>query len=73
MMSEDKEYQIYLTASEMRAVVKSLGIGIDQLVRKADRVSGSRRDDIIEDCVLLSQAKLSIEEVLIEAIQDWTV
>jgi hypothetical protein len=70
MMSEDKEYQIYLTASEMRAVVKSLGIGIDQLVRKADRVSGLRRDDIIEDCVLLSQAKLSIEEVLIEAIQD---
>lgn len=67
---EYKEYKVFMTTDQMRAVVKSLGIGIDQLVRKADRVTGRRRDEIIEDCVLLSIAKSSIEEVMIEAIQE---
>ncbi len=67
---EYKEYKVFMTTDQMRAVVKSLGIGIDQLVRKADRVTGRRRDEIIEDCVLLSVAKSSIEEVMIEAIQE---
>lgn len=67
---EYKEYKVFMTTEQMRAVVKSLGIGIDQLVRKADRVTGRRRDEIIEDCVLLSIAKSSIEEVMIEAIQE---
>ena len=61
---EYKEYKVFMTTDQMRAVVKSLGIGIDQLVRKADRVTGRRRDEIIEDCVLLSIAKNKVRHDL---------
>ena len=59
-----------MTIQEMRAVVKSLGIGIDQLIRKTDRVSGSRKEDILDEIVLLSNAKNIIEEAMIEQISE---
>lgn len=67
---ENYSYDVALTLSEMRAVVKSLGIGIDQLMRKTDRVTGSKRDEILDEISMLSDAKGAIEEVMIEKIRN---
>lgn len=69
-MDNRNVYPVDLTVAEMRAVVKSLSIGIDQLMRKTERVSGIRKAEIMDEIVLLSSAKLSIEEVMIDQISN---
>lgn len=69
-MDNEQTSMIEMNLDEMRACVKSLGIGIDQLMRKTERVSGSRKEEILNEIVLLSNAKFAIEEAMIEQIRN---
>lgn len=71
-MSNSMPYlEVKLTLEELRAVVKSLSIGADQLAKKTYRMGDDpRASDIAKEYVLLANAKAEFEEVLIEAMKD---
>ena len=55
-----------MTLSELRAVIKSLSIGVDQLSKKQMRQgdSGRRAESVYEEYHLLLSAKSEMEDVL---------
>lgn len=61
----EPQVEIQLSLSELRAVVKSLAIGVDQLAKKAIRLSDNRRADSVQtELELLISAKSEMEDVL---------
>jgi hypothetical protein len=63
-------FAVELTLSEMRAVTKSLSIGVDQLAKKITRLGDSpRAHDVIEEFQTLASAKQSIEAVLVHGMR----
>lgn len=65
-----KEIQISLQFDELRAVVKSLSIGCDQLSRKLDRLSTSKYSkDTQEELLVLMQANNKMQDALAEVIE----
>jgi hypothetical protein len=57
--------EVSLTLQELRAVVKSLSIGADQLAKKVQRLgANSKADDIASEYLLLFRAKAECESVL---------
>jgi hypothetical protein len=62
--------EVSLTLSELRAVVQSLSIGVDQLAKKIQRLGDGRRADSTHDefSELLS-AKQEMEDVMSAALQ----
>lgn len=62
---EEPTLEVTLTLSELRAVIKSLSIGVDQLSKKQMRQGGGRRaDSVYEEYELLLCAKAEMEDVL---------
>lgn len=63
-------FTVELTIDEMRAVTKSLSIGVDQLAKKISRLGDSPRVvDVIDEFQTLASAKQSIESVLVHGLQ----
>lgn len=61
----EPQVEVLLSLSELRAVVKSLAIGVDQLAKKAIRLSDNRRADSVQtELELLISAKSEMEDVL---------
>ena len=61
---------VTITLTELRAVVKSLSIGVDQLAKKINRLGDDKRaDDIFTEFAALMSAKKEMEEVLLAALQ----
>lgn len=63
---EEPTLEVTLTLSELRAVIKSLSIGVDQLSKKQMRQgdSGRRATSVYEEYELLLSAKAEMEDVL---------
>ena len=62
--------EVTMTLLELRAVVKSLSIGVDQLAKKINRLGDDRRaNDIFTEFAALMSAKREMESVLIQALQ----
>jgi len=63
---EEPTLEVTLTLSELRAVIKSLSIGVDQLSKKQMRQgdSGRRAESVYEEYELLLSAKAEMEDVL---------
>jgi len=69
MNTYEPNLEVQLTLSELRAVVKSLAIGVDQLAKKAMRMHGSKRTNSVqEELELLISAKSEMEDVLSAAL-----
>lgn len=67
---DEPTLDITLTLSELRAVVKSLAIGVDQLAKKTQRLGDGRRADTTHaELEELLSAKQEMEEVLLEALR----
>ncbi len=67
---QEPTLEVTLTTSELRAVVKSLSIGVDQLAKKIQRLGDGRRaDETHDEFVELLSAKQEMEDVLLEALQ----
>jgi hypothetical protein len=61
---------VTITLTELRAVVKSLSIGADQLAKKINRLGDDKRaDDVYAEFADLMSAKKEMEEVLLAALQ----
>jgi len=61
---------VTITLTELRAVVKSLSIGTDQLAKKINRLGDDKRaDDVYAEFADLMSAKKEMEEVLLAALQ----
>lgn len=55
---------------ELRAIVKSLSIGTDQLAKKLDRIKFTDLErDILKDYATLSRAKMQFEQELIRVVE----
>lgn len=69
---DDKVVDISLTMSEVGAVIKSLSIGCDQLVKKLNRLESPRQSAMIaelhKEYTLLLDARQEIETVYAMAI-----
>jgi hypothetical protein len=63
---EEPTLEVTMTLSELRAVIKSLSIGVDQLSKKQMRQSDSSRraESVYEEYELLLSAKAEMEDVL---------
>lgn len=60
-----------LEFDELRAVIKSLSIGCDQLSKKLDRLSSTRySQDTQEELLLLMRATSKFNDALSEAISE---
>lgn len=61
--------EVSLTLSELKATVKSLSIGCDQLAKKIDRLGHSKQgDEVAKEYMLLMHSKLEFEEALMEVM-----
>ncbi len=61
---------VTITLTELRAVVKSLSIGVDQLAKKINRLGDDKRaNDVYAEFADLMSAKKEMEEVLLAALQ----
>ena len=62
--------EVTITLTELRAVVKSLSIGADQLAKKINRLGDDKRaDETFTEFADLMSAKKEMEEVLLAALQ----
>ena len=71
MTSKDYEptLEVSMTLTELRAVVKSLSIGVDQLAKKIQRLGdGKRADATHTELTALLSAKQEMEDVLSAAL-----
>jgi hypothetical protein len=69
-MKSQPRVEVSVTLDELRAMTKSLSIGADQLAKKIQRLGDDKRaEGIIEEYVLLMEAKFECEEVLKEAMR----
>ena len=67
---DEPTLEVTLTLSELRAVVKSLAIGVDQLAKKNNRLGDGRiADSTHAELEELLSAKGEMEEVLLEALR----
>jgi len=65
MNHNETNVEVLLSLSELRAVVKSLAIGVDQLAKKSMRLHDNRRaNSVQEELELLISAKSEMEDVL---------
>ena len=61
---------VTITLTELRAVIKSLSIGVDQLAKKINRLGDDKRaNEVFDEFASLMSAKKEMEEVLIAALQ----
>jgi len=61
--------KLSLTLDEIRAIVKSLSIGADQVGKKLDRLRGTyRAPDVLDEYQLLTHTKLHFERALTEIV-----
>ena len=66
---DNETINIQLEIDELRAVVKSLSIGCDQLAKKAMRLgAGKTRESVAEELALLNTAKWELETALRDAL-----
>jgi hypothetical protein len=69
MSNNEPNVEVLLSLSELRAVVKSLAIGVDQLAKKSMRLGDNRRSNSVqEELELLISAKSEMEDVLSAAL-----
>jgi hypothetical protein len=63
---DEPTLEVTMTLSELRAVIKSLSIGVDQLSKKQMRQGdgGRRAESVYEEYELLLSAKAEMEDVL---------
>ena len=62
--------EVTITLTELRAVIKSLSIGVDQLAKKINRLSDDKRaNETFTEFADLMSAKKEMEEVLLAALQ----
>ena len=70
MRKNEPTLDVTITLKELRAVVKSLSIGADQLAKKINRLGDDKRaDDVYAEFADLMSAKKEMEEVLLAALQ----
>ena len=70
MRKNEPTLDVTITLTELRAVVKSLSIGTDQLAKKINRLGDDKRaDDVYAEFADLMSAKKEMEEVLLAALQ----
>jgi hypothetical protein len=62
---------INLTFDELRAVIKSVSIGCDQLTKKLERVGSSKwQSDVHDELTLLTSANAVFSERLVNALKE---
>ena len=63
---DEPTLEVTMTLSELRAVIKSLSIGVDQLSKKQMRQGDSSRraESVYQEYELLLSAKAEMEDVL---------
>ena len=62
--------EVTITLTELRAVIKSLSIGVDQLAKKINRLGDDKRaNETFAEFADLMSAKKEMEEVLLAALQ----
>lgn len=60
-----------LTFDELRAVIKSVSIGCDQLTKKLERVGSTKwQSDVHGELALLSSANAVLSERLVSALRE---
>lgn len=65
------QYQITFNYSELRAVIKSLNIGVDQLTRKLERMSSTKYHSEVEaDLKQLVSASQKLTAVMYDGLQE---
>ncbi len=65
------EYQITFTYPELRAVIKSLNIGCDQLTRKLERMTSTKyHSDVESDLKQLVSASQKLTAVMYDGLQE---
>ena len=70
MRKNEPTIEVTVTLSELRTVIKSLSIGVDQLAKKLNRLGDDKRaNDVFAEFADLMSAKKEMEEVLIEALK----
>ena len=75
MRKHEPTLEVSMTLSELRAVVKSLAIGVDQLAKKIhrfaedERIENERIDSIHTELTELLSAKHEMETVMTLALQ----
>lgn len=66
----ERTVEVTITLNELRAVVKSLSIGVDQLAKKLQRLTGHViSDSLYNEYIWLSGAKREMEETLQAALK----
>ena len=69
MKAMEPTIEVSLTLSVLKATVKSLSIGCDQLAKKIDRLGDSKQgDEVAKEYMLLMHSKLEFEEALMEVM-----
>lgn len=64
------QYQVTFTYAELRAVIKSLNIGCDQLTRKLERMSSTQyHSDVEADLKQLVSASQKLSAVMYDGLQ----
>lgn len=70
MRKQEPTLEVSMTLSELRAVIKSLAIGVDQLAKKIQRFAMDERvDSVHTELTELLSAKHEMETVLALALQ----
>ena len=70
MRKQEPTLEVSLTLSELRAVIKSLAIGVDQLAKKIQRFAMDERiDSVHTELTEILSAKHEMETVLTLALQ----
>lgn len=70
MRKHEPTLEVSMTLSELRAVIKSLAIGVDQLAKKIQRFAMDERiDSVHTELTELLSAKHEMETVLALALQ----
>ena len=73
-MSNEIQVQTTLTMPELRAVIKSLSIGCDQLARKLERMSSTKYHNEVEvELGLLMEANRKFNDGFYEALQGGSI
>jgi hypothetical protein len=65
LRNQEPSVEVTITLNELRAVIKSLSIGVDQLAKKLQRLTGHViSDSLYQEYLWLSTAKKEMEETL---------
>ena len=70
MRKNEPTLEVTITLTELRAVIKSLSIGVDQLAKKINRLGDDKSaNETFTEFADLMSAKKEMEEVLLAALQ----